>query len=135
MSRLRLVIATHDRKVLDAECDEVTLPGTLGYFGILPEHVPLISTLAVGELRYRIGKQEHFLVLKGGFCEVFQDEVTVLAEVAELPDEIDVAAAEIERTEAEVEIRETGEGFYVSQAKLELAITRIQVAGKHHLTP
>lgn len=134
--RLRLVITTHERKVLEVDCEEVTLPGVLGYFGVLPDHAPLISTLAVGEVRYRIGRQEHFLVLQGGFCEVFDDEVTVLAELVELAEEIDVKAAERERDEAEVEIKNANDHrFEVAGAKLELAVTRIQVARRLHLTP
>ena len=64
--RLRLVLVTYEKKVLEVECDEVTLPGQLGYFGVLPGHVPMIALLKVGELMYRIGKIEHFLCVDGG---------------------------------------------------------------------
>ncbi|HVR29551.1 MAG TPA: F0F1 ATP synthase subunit epsilon, partial [Thermoanaerobaculia bacterium] len=56
-----MVLVTYEKKVLEVECDEVTLPGKLGYFGVLPGHVPLIAMLKVGELMYRIGKREQYL--------------------------------------------------------------------------
>ena len=129
--RLQLVLVTYERKVLEVECDEVTLPGKKGYFGILPGHVGLIASLKVGELMYRIGKVEHYLALSGGFCEVSDDVVTVMAEFAQLPHEIDVAAAEREQAEAEAVIGSVSdEELKVALAKLETAVTRIQVASR-----
>lgn len=127
--KLRLVLVTHDRKLLDLECDEVTLPGQLGYFGVLPGHTPLLAVLRVGELMYRIGKREHYLAMSWGFCEVANDLVTVLAEFAELPEEIDVAQAEREVREAEETMRAASQDeLEVARVKLERAVTRIAVA-------
>jgi F-type H+-transporting ATPase subunit epsilon len=127
--KLRLVLVTHDRKLLDLECDEVTLPGKLGYFGVLPGHTPLLAVLRVGELMYRIGKREHYLALSWGFCEVANDTVTVLAEFAQLPEEIDVARAEQEAREAEDSMRTAAlDELDEARARLESAVTRIQVA-------
>jgi F-type H+-transporting ATPase subunit epsilon len=113
------------------ECDEVSLPGKLGYFGVLPGHVPMISTLKVGELMYRQGKVEHYLALSAGFCEVADDVVTVMAEFAELPQEIDVAAAEREQAEAEAVLGSVSdEELKKALAKLETAVARIQVASR-----
>ena len=127
--RLRLVLVTYEKKVLEVECDEVTLPGQLGYFGVLPGHVPMIALLKVGELMYRIGKIEHFLALSWGFCEVADDVVTVMAEFAETPAEIDVAAAEREAAEAEALLPTAAhDELDAAMARLDAAVTRIQVA-------
>lgn len=127
--RLRLVLVTYEKKVLEVECDEVTLPGQLGYFGVLPGHVPMIALLRVGELMYRVGKIEHFLALSWGFCEVADDVVTVMAEFAETPAEIDVAAAEREAAEAEALLPTAAhDELDAAMARLDAAVTRIQVA-------
>ena len=129
--KLKLVLVTHDEKVLETECDEVMLPGKLGYFGVLPGHVPLISTLKVGELMYRIGKVEKYMALSWGFCEVADDVVTVLAEFAEMPEAIDVEAAREEAAAAEALLGETShDELDEALARLETAVTRIQVAGR-----
>lgn len=129
--KLQLTLVTYEEQVLDVECDEVMLPGSEGYFGILPGHVPMIATLKVGELMYRIGKLEHYLALSWGFCEVTDDVVTVLAEFAAKPEEIDVEAAEREAEEARTRLTNASdEEVEVAMAKLEGAVTRIQVAGR-----
>jgi F-type H+-transporting ATPase subunit epsilon len=131
LGRLELVLVTYETKVLEVECDEVTLPGRLGYFGVLPGHVAMIASLKVGELMYRVGKVEHYLALSGGFCEVADDVVTVMAEFAQLPHEIDVAAAQREQAEAEALLPSVSdEELEVALAKLETAVTRIQVAAR-----
>ena len=125
---LRLTVVTYERPVVETGCDEVELPGRQGAFGILPGHMPLIATLKFGELRYRIGKIEHFLAVASGFCEVNDDEVTVLAEFVELPEEIDVERAEEEAAEAEAELRAaTDQTFAQALARLESATVRVQV--------
>lgn len=127
--RLRLVLVTYEKKVLEVECEEVTLPGQLGYFGVLPGHVPMIALLKVGELMYRVGKIEHFLALSWGFCEVADDVVTVMAEFAETPAEIDVAAAEREAAEAEALLPTAAhDELDAAMARLDAAVTRIAVA-------
>ena len=128
-ARLRLVLVTYEKKVLEVECDEVTLPGQLGYFGVLPGHVPMIALLKVGELMYRLGKIEHFLALSWGFCEVADDVVTVMAEFAETPAEIDLAAAQREQAEAEALLPTAAhDELDAAMARLDAAVTRIQVA-------
>ena len=128
-ARLRLVLVTYEKKVLEVECDEVTLPGQKGYFGVLPGHVPMIALLRVGELMYRIGKIEHYLALSWGFCEVADDVVTVMAEFAEAPAEIDVAAAQREQLEAEALLPTAAhDELDAAMARLDAAVTRIQVA-------
>jgi len=130
-TRLRLVLVTYERKLLEVECDEVTLPGKLGYFGVLPGHAAMISLLKIGELMYRQGKVEHYLGIGRGFCEVVDDLVTVMVRVAELPQEIDVAAAQRELAEAEA-LLPTAAHDELDQAlaRVDAAVTRIQVAGR-----
>jgi len=128
-ARLRLVLVTYEKKVLEVECDEVTLPGKLGYFGVLPGHAALIASLKVGELMYRLGKIEHYLALSWGFCEVSDDVVTVMAEFAELPSEIDVAAAERDLAAAEALLPTAAhDDLAAALARVDAAVTRIQVA-------
>ena len=129
-SRLRLVVVTHERKLLEQECDAVSIPASLGYVTILPQHAPLISTLAVGELSVRDGSEDKLLALAGGFFEVSEDVVTVLADSAELPEEIDIEEAKRERQAAH-EAMEGAAGDELTRArrKLQHAETRIKVAG------
>src|SRR5581483_6685913 len=128
-ARLRLVLVTYEKKVLEVECDEVTLPGKLGYFGVLPGHAALIASLKVGELMYRLGKIEHYLALSWGFCAVSDDVVTVMAEFAELPSAIDVAAAERDLAAAEALLPTAAhDDLAAALARVDAAGTRIQVA-------
>ena len=91
--RLRLEVATPTRLVVSGEADEVVVPGVEGSFGVLPGHAPLLSLVGTGEVMYRTGREEHHLAVSGGFAEVGPDHVTVLAESAERPEEIDPARA------------------------------------------
>ncbi|PWB68728.1 MAG: ATP synthase F1 subunit epsilon [Holophagae bacterium] len=129
--RLHLKVVTPVRVVVEAEADEVTLPGALGTLGILPGHAPLLVTLGIGELSYRTATREHYLAIQYGFAEVAADVVTVLPDVAELPAEIDVEAAREEKRAAEAALRSAaGEEFEHQRAHLEAAVTRITVAAR-----
>ena len=77
------------------------IPGADGYFGVLPGHTPLLPPLQVGELWYRQGQEKHYLAIAFGFAEVQPDRVTILAQIAEQADEIDVARAEAAKKRAE----------------------------------
>ncbi len=127
---LKLVVVTPEKKVVEAETEQVEVPGELGYLGILPGHAPLISLLKTGILKYRAAGGEKALAISTGFVEVVGDSVSVLADVAEEPGEVDVASAEKERARGEEELktasRETLDGI---RARLELAQARIAVAG------
>jgi len=126
--RLHLRVVTPVRVVVDTEADEVTLPGALGALGILRGHAPLLATLGIGELSYRTATREHYLAVQRGFAEVAADVVTVLADVAELPAEIDVEAAREEKRAAEAALRSAGgKEFEHQRAHLEAAVTRITV--------
>lgn len=91
--RLKLEIVTPHRKVIETDADSVTLPGTEGEMTILPEHIPLLTTLDTGIVSYELEKQSQALVVHWGYAQVSADRVTVLAELAERADEIDVERA------------------------------------------
>jgi F-type H+-transporting ATPase subunit epsilon len=112
-------------------CDEVTLPGRLGEFGVLPGHMPLLSILNVGELRYRDGKSSESFAVSGGFAEIADDMVTVLAEAAQTPGQIDVPEAKAEVKEALAELSVGGvDEVKAARSKLEVASVRLQVADR-----
>jgi F-type H+-transporting ATPase subunit epsilon len=100
-TKITLEIVTPDRSLVREEVDEVQLPGAEGYFGVLPGHTPLLASLSVGELWYRIGQEKQYLAIAFGFVEVLPDRVTVLAQIAEHPQDIDVARAEAAKKRAE----------------------------------
>src|SRR5215210_7874386 len=100
-TKITLEIVTPDRPIVTAQVDEVELPGSEGYFGVLPGHTPLLATLQVGELWYRVGPERHYLAIAFGFAEVLPDRVTVLAQIAERAEEIDIARAEAAKRRAE----------------------------------
>ena len=128
-SRLELVVVTHERKLLEVRCDRVSIPARLGYLTILPRHTPLISTLAIGELSFDGGGEGRVLALSGGFFEVSEDVVTVLADSAELPEDIDTEAAKQDLTEAR-EAMPGAEGMEVTalRHRIQHAETRLRVA-------
>jgi len=97
----QLEIVTPEKKVVDTAASEVQIPGKNGYLGILPGHAPLITELAVGEITFRAGAQEQRLAVAWGFAEVLPDRVTILAETAERPAEIDVERARKAKERAE----------------------------------
>ena len=132
--RLTLELATPNRLVVSTEVDEVIVPGSLGYFGVLPGHAPLLSTLGIGELTYRVGREEYHVAVVGGFAEVRNDKVIILSDSAETPADIDRARAERarERAEARLAGRSQEEVDYVrATAALARALTRLQVAGRN----
>ena len=129
--RLRLRVITPTRVVVEADADSVTLPGALGELGILPGHTALLTTLRIGELAYVVGARGGYLAVQNGFAEVAADKVTVLADVAELPSEIDLAAARAAMAAAEAALKVSGGDELDRQlAILASATTRIAVASR-----
>ena len=131
--RLTLEIATPMRLVVAEAVDEVVAPGSEGYFGVLPGHAPFLTTLGIGEISYRMGRDEFHLAVSGGFAEVRNDKVIVLADTAERPEEIDRARAERarERAEQRLDGRSQDEIDYArASAALMRAVTRQQVSGR-----
>jgi len=128
---LKLVVVTPEKKVVETDTDQVEVPGELGYLGILPGHAPLISLLKTGVLTYKGGGGEKSLALSSGFVEVANDAVSVLADLAEEPAQIDVATAEQDRSRAEEELKTASrETLEEIRTRLELAQARLAVAGK-----
>ena len=129
-TKLTLEIVTPDRAVVREEVDELQLPGSEGYFGVLPGHTPLLAMLKVGELWYRIGQEKYFLAIAGGFVEVLPDRVTVLAQIAERAQDIDVARAESARQRAEERLARPSQDVDLERARIALmkSLIRLQVA-------
>ena len=123
---------TPDRLVVREQVDEVQIPGSEGYFGVLPGHTPLLASLAVGELWYRKGQEKTFLSIAGGFAEVLPDRVTLLARLAEKAEEIDVARAEAAKQLAEQRLSQSRTGHDHERARLALqkSIIRLQVSSR-----
>jgi F-type H+-transporting ATPase subunit epsilon len=129
--QLQLEIVTPERRVLSESVDSVTIPGTNGELGILPGHTPLISQLKTGILSYTKENATLQLHVSGGFLEVRDDHVSVLAEVAERPEEIDAAAARSGRERFEKQLNAwTGSEEELEQARVdfERAQVRLQLA-------
>ena len=128
--RLLLELVTPERRVLSEEVVEVRIPGVLGELGVLPGHTPLLTALGTGPLTYTQGGREHRLALQGGFAEVLPDRVTVLAQIAELPAEIDLEAARRQLAEAEAALpKAAAESLDAISDALRLAVTRLEVGG------
>ena len=138
---IELVIVTPERQLLRQSVVEVTLPGLDGCLGILPGHAPLITELGIGELTYRAkgsGDAVHLAILSG-FAEVLGDRVTVLAETAEKPEEIDVRRAEEAKKRAEQRLASASSDPNVDWGRaavaLQRSLIRIQVARKRRGAP
>lgn len=136
---MKLELATPSRMLVSVDVDEVVAPGVEGYFGVLPGHAALLTTLGNGAVTYRSGRDEKRLAVMGGFAEVQPERVIILAEVAEAPEEIDRARAERARQRAEMRLAgrhpegrgDTGEIDYNrALAALERALARIMVADR-----
>lgn len=131
--KLKLEMVTPYKKALSVEVDEVTAPGALGEFGILPGHTPLLTTLEIGELSYRNGGEVFHVAVNWGYVEVEDDKVTVLVETAEPADDIDLERAKAALGRAEEALKTLSpedKDFLVMQAALSRALIRIQVAGR-----
>ncbi len=130
--KLNLEVITPERLVLRESVDEIVAPGLGGELGILPNHTPLISQLQTGILSYRQGNEKRQMHVSGGFVEVQPDRVSVLSDVAERTEEIDLGRAQRAKERAEQRLAERGDDtdFRRAELKLQRAMTRIQLAGK-----
>ncbi len=128
--KLNLEVITPEKMALREQVDEVVVPGINGELGILPDHTPLISQLKTGVLSYRQGSHNKLMHVSGGFVEVASDRVSVLSDVAEKPEEIDVPRAQLAKERAERLLASKEENIDFSQAELKLqrAMVRIQLA-------
>lgn len=138
--RIRLEVVTPERLVISEEVDEVTAPGALGEFGVLPGHTPFLTTLGVGQLAYRIGTQWYYLAITWGYAEVTPNRVTMLAQTAEMAEEIDMERAERAKRRAEERLSEWSTrgadiDFDRASIGLQRALIRLQVAAKRRARP
>ena len=132
---IELQIVTPDRLVLREQVDEIEIPGSEGYFGVLPGHTPLLASLAVGEMWYRKGQEKTYVSIAFGFAEVLPDRVTVLAQIAERGEDIDVARAEAAKKRAEERLAQPPSpqmemDFERARIALMKSLIRLQVASR-----
>jgi len=123
-------VVTPEKVLVKDAAEEMQLPGKDGYLGILPGHAPLITELAIGQMTYRSAGTTRCLALAWGFAEVLPDKVTVLAELAEMAEDIDVQRAREakERAEKRLSSNDTDVDVARAQAALARANCRLQVA-------
>jgi F-type H+-transporting ATPase subunit epsilon len=132
-TKIQLHIVSADRMLVNETVDEVEIPGAEGYFGVLPGHTPVLALLGAGELWYRQGSEKHYLSMAFGFAEIQPDQVTILAQIAELAAEIDVARAESAKKRAEERLARPTVDMDAERARISLlkSLIRIQVATRH----
>ena len=129
-TKLTLEVVTPDGLLMRDEVDSVQAPGSEGSFGVLPGHIPMLTTLGAGEITYRQGAETGHIVCLFGFCEVLPDRVHILAEGGERAAEIDVARAEKARVRAAERMKmvKDEEGFKEAQADYVKAVARLSAA-------
>jgi len=127
---IQLQIVSAERSLVTETVDEVEIPGADGYFGVLPGHTPLLALLGAGELWYRKGQEKVYFAISFGFAEVQPDRVTILAQLAEKAEEIDVARAEAAKKRAEERLSMSVVDMDAERARISLlkSLIRLQVA-------
>jgi F-type H+-transporting ATPase subunit epsilon len=133
--RIQLEVVTPERLVVSVEVDEISAPGALGYFGVLPGHAPYLTTLGVGEVGYRIGTEWEYLAITWGYAEVLPNKVTILTETAVMAEEVDLERAERAKRRAEERLHEWSTttadvDFERASIALQRALLRLQVGQK-----
>jgi len=135
MPKIKFKIVTPEKVVYENEVDQATLPTQMGEITVLPNHIPLLSALAAGELVIKTGGTEVALAIAGGFAEIKKNEIVVLTENAERAEEIDVARAEEAKKRAAQLLHEMKDKEAVDYtglaAKMEKELARLRVARKH----
>lgn len=136
-SSLTFELVTPERAIAHDAVDEVQIPGAGGYFGVLPGHTPLLVTLQVGELWFRKGSERFLVSVAYGFAEVLPDRVTVLAQIAERAEEIDVERAEASQRRAQERLERRATDIDVERARIALlkSLVRLRVASKVRVRP
>ncbi len=131
-THFQLQIVSTDRSLVNEQVDEVEVPGADGYFGVLPGHTPLLALLGAGELWYRQGPETHYLSIAFGFAEVQPERVTILAQIAERADEVDVARAQAALKRAQGRLTSPVADVDFERARIALlkSLIRLQVASR-----
>ena len=129
---LTLEIVTPESSVVSEQVDEIQVPGAEGSFGVLPGHTPLLATLQVGELWYRTGQETSYVAVSFGFAEVLPDRVTILAQIAESAEDIDVTRAETAEKRARDRLAQPIADIDLMRARLAMlkSLTRLRVASR-----
>jgi F-type H+-transporting ATPase subunit epsilon len=127
--KLLLEIVTPQGLIFGEDVDEVTASGSEGEFGVLPGHVPFITTLKIGLLTCRKGTEIKYFFVNWGYAEAGSDKVLVLADSAERSEEIDIDRARAAMKRAEERLKKADDvDFARAESSLERAVTRVQVA-------
>ena len=124
--KILLEVVTPEKQLLSQQVDEVIAPGSEGEFGVLPGHCHFLSTLKIGELRYRVGDQTSHMAILLGYAEVTPTKVTVMAEIAEKAEDIDVERATAKVQEAEQRLQAGGLPSEVKEAQISLEKARLR---------
>lgn len=127
-----LEVVTPERLVMRSSVDYVTIPTVDGFYGILADHAPMVCLLHAGVVHFRKQGESRALAITGGFCEIEPQRAVVLADEAELPEDINVAEALEERNQAREIIEAGGDAAAVAKAKeaLQKAMARLRAAGR-----
>jgi F-type H+-transporting ATPase subunit epsilon len=131
--KIRLRIVTPTRLLLDEEVDEVTAPGAMGEFGVLPNHIAFLTLLVPGEMSYKQGMTKRYLAVSDGYAEVLNNVMTVLTSAAEFAKEIDTSRAQRAKERAETRIAKLSpedKDFAIAEVALHRALVRLQVASR-----
>jgi F-type H+-transporting ATPase subunit epsilon len=124
--KILLEVVTPEKQLLSQQVDEVIAPGSEGEFGVLPGHCHFLSTLRIGELRYRIGDRTSHMAVLWGYAEVTPAKVTIMAEIAEKAEDIDIERATAKVAEAERRLQVGGLPSEVKEAEISLEKARLR---------
>lgn len=131
--KLKLEMVTPYGEVISQEVDEITAPGIIGEFGVLPGHIPMLTALKIGEFSYVKDGKRTFVAVNWGYFEVEEDRVTVMVDTAEPQDKIDLERAKAAMGRAEEGLKQLShedKEYRVMEAALQRALNRIQVASR-----
>lgn len=134
MKTMNVSVVTPDGKVFEGDVEMVSVKTTNGELGVLPGHLPLVTPLTIGAVRIRQGSELHLVAVTGGLMEVRRDQVSILAESAELPSDIDITRAQAAKERAERRMKSAKSDdidFKRAENALKRAINRINVAGRN----
>jgi F-type H+-transporting ATPase subunit epsilon len=133
LGKIHLEVLTPDHQLVSKDVDYVSAPGSEGDFGVLPGHCHFLTTLRIGELEYRVGEHAEFMSVLWGFAEVTPTKVTILAEIAEKAEDIDVERAETAVRKAEERLERGGLPSEVEEARISLEKARLRqkIADRH----
>jgi F-type H+-transporting ATPase subunit epsilon len=137
MAKLTVEIVTAERRVSQTEVDMIIAPGTEGEIGILPKHAPLLTALNPGVMVLKNDGQEEVLAVSGGFLQVANNRVLILADTAERAEELDEARAQEARASAEAALKEAAKGSMqadAARAALQRSLVRLNVARRRRRT-